>query len=345
MKALKACFDELDVNKDGTIDAKEYQKEHLVISLLEELARAPQRLAEIFESWDKDGSGSLEKGEFRKALRGLHLRAAEGCSDADMDRAFSALDADGSGSLTFAELNQQLGMLLAHDGGRHVAIRTKLRGHATKAAGAALPPSVVIRAGPDALDQLRSVMKQQLQKVVNLFHEWDTDGDGRVTRKEFRKAMALLSFEAPRATVDSLFDSIDADGSGYIEYKELVKALKRAPTAPLSTSKENAGANSTPASHSKELASEVDKCRDALLQALGGAHLAGLEQLGTEGAYAAAQGANPLARPPMTALPCTVDLALTLSSPPKDTIRPKTIRSTPFGEQGGGRRRGAGGGG
>ena len=55
-----------------------------------------------------------------------------------MDRAFSALDADGSGSLTFAELNQQLGLLLAHDGGRHVAIRTKLRGHATKAAGAAL---------------------------------------------------------------------------------------------------------------------------------------------------------------------------------------------------------------
>ena len=61
--------------------------------------------------------------------------------------------------------------------------------------------------------------------MLNLFREWDGDGDGRVSRKEFHKALAHLSFEAPKATVDSLFDLIDTDKSQHIEYKELTKAL------------------------------------------------------------------------------------------------------------------------
>ena len=53
----------------------------------------------------------------------------------------------------------------------------------------------------------------------------DVDGDGEVTKKEFRKAMAVLGFEVSRAVMDEVFDSFDADGGGSISFKELQRCL------------------------------------------------------------------------------------------------------------------------
>ena len=64
-------------------------------------------------------------------------------------------------------------------------------------------------------------------RVIDLFREWDEDGDGVVTKKEFRKAMPLLGFDAPREMVDQLFDELDPDGGGAISTVELNKALRR----------------------------------------------------------------------------------------------------------------------
>jgi len=65
--------------------------------------------------------------------------------------------------------------------------------------------------------------------VIDLFHEWDTNGDGTVTKKEFRKAMPVLGFDAPKEEVDALFDQFDNDGSGLMGFKELQKMLKGRP--------------------------------------------------------------------------------------------------------------------
>ena len=35
-------------------------------------------------------------------------------------------------------------------------------------------------------------------RVIDLFREWDEDGDGTVSKKEFRKAMPLLGLEVPK---------------------------------------------------------------------------------------------------------------------------------------------------
>ena len=75
--------------------------------------------------------------------------------------------------------------------------------------------------------QLRDILSKNGVRVVDLFREWDEDGDGTVSKKEFRKAMPLLGFDAPRATVDQVFDSLDPDGGGAISIDELNKALRR----------------------------------------------------------------------------------------------------------------------
>ena len=46
--------------------------------------------------------------------------------------------------------------------------------------------------------QLRDILSKNGVRVVDLFREWDEDGDGTISKKEFRKAMPLLGLEAPK---------------------------------------------------------------------------------------------------------------------------------------------------
>ena len=64
------------------------------------------------------------------------------------------------------------------------------------------------RAGAAARD-----LWQHSVKLIDLFREWDEDGNGALDKKEVRRAVAALGYEAPRSEVDALFDSIDVDGA------------------------------------------------------------------------------------------------------------------------------------
>ena len=73
-------------------------------------------------------------------------------------------------------------------------------------------------------------------RVMDLFREWDIDGDGEISRKEFRSSMKRLGLEVPAKDIDALFDSWDPDGGGTLDFKELQKVLRgggggAAPTA------------------------------------------------------------------------------------------------------------------
>ena len=76
-------------------------------------------------------------------------------------------------------------------------------------------------------DQLRDALVNNAVRVIDLFREWDEDGDGTVSKKEFRKAIIHLGLEVPPAAVDELFDSFDKDGGGAINFRELNHLLRR----------------------------------------------------------------------------------------------------------------------
>ena len=75
--------------------------------------------------------------------------------------------------------------------------------------------------------QLRASLVHNAMRVIDLFREWDTDGDGTVSKREFRKAMPALGLHAPARDVDELFDSFDTDGSGTVNFRELNSLLRR----------------------------------------------------------------------------------------------------------------------
>ncbi|KAL1500527.1 hypothetical protein AB1Y20_013183 [Prymnesium parvum] len=75
--------------------------------------------------------------------------------------------------------------------------------------------------------KLRQALSANAVRIMDLFVEWDTNGDQKVSKNEFRKAMTELGFTESRPHVDAVFDSFDVQGTGTLTYKELLKGLRR----------------------------------------------------------------------------------------------------------------------
>ena len=75
--------------------------------------------------------------------------------------------------------------------------------------------------------KLRDALTKNAVRVIDLFREWDTDGNGSISKREFRKAIPRLGLKASKAEVGHLFDEWDADKSGMISLAELIQKLSR----------------------------------------------------------------------------------------------------------------------
>lgn len=76
-------------------------------------------------------------------------------------------------------------------------------------------------------DQLREQIKNGGLRVMDLFRELDEDGDGGVSKKDWRKGMAIIAeSDVPAAALDAAFDEADPDKSGTIEFAEMDDFLR-----------------------------------------------------------------------------------------------------------------------
>ena len=103
---------------------------------------------------------------------------------------------------------------------------------AAKAAAARAAPTVAGRPfefDPEkpVSDQLAQALRNGSARVLDLFRQWDTDGDGEVSRQEFLVAMPKLGFDVPKEGILKLFDEWDTDGGGTLSFGELKKILSK----------------------------------------------------------------------------------------------------------------------
>ena len=103
------------------------------------------------------------------------------------------------------------------------------------AAPAPAKPKAMIAGRPFELDpdrpvseQLAEALKKGSARVLDLFRQWDTDGDGEVSKDEFHKAMPKLGFDVGHDVIEELFNEWDADGGGSLSFVELKKCLSAA---------------------------------------------------------------------------------------------------------------------
>ena len=112
------------------------------------------------------------------------------------------------------------------------------------------------REAADALvERLKAVLVNDLHRVVDFFNSLDTNGDGLVSKEEWRglathlskrqaaqsarkggrtEKHALIADPRNEDAMDKLFDQLDADQSGTISYKELHTSLRQSQFEPAS---------------------------------------------------------------------------------------------------------------
>ena len=228
---LQVRFNELDADGSGKVDMSEY----LRWSLRDSLARSSARVIDLFRQWDDDGSGSIDKKEFRRAIMALGFDFFDDVSE--IDKIFDEFDADGSGSIDYKELNKMLrkqvklddAMYAGAAGDISTKAKTKYKIRKAPNGKAGLGTTIKLKANSkqNVVQQLQGVIAANSVRVIDIFQTWDEDGSGSISKKEFRKAVAALGYDAPKPDVDAVFALMDEDSSGEISLKELKHILSR----------------------------------------------------------------------------------------------------------------------
>jgi calcium-dependent protein kinase len=68
----------------------------------------------------------------------------------------------------------------------------------------------------------RTMTKEEILGLKELFQSFDEDGSGTVTIKEFQKGLAKKGTSTTAAEVQQLLNTIDVDASGEIDYQEFI---------------------------------------------------------------------------------------------------------------------------
>ena len=195
------------------------------------------RVIDLFRQLDDDSSGTISLVEWVKAMREFGLQAP---SDA-IGAVFHSFDPDHSGTIEYSELHN----LLIRSVQKHprlaqlktraetaVPIRKKavgkkdanLLGNVGKEAMAALAASAPL--DETLPNMIRSVLKEKMVRVLDLFRQLDDDHSGQVSVFEFIKAMREFGIEETPNAIVAVFNSFDKDKNGMIEYKELDRLLR-----------------------------------------------------------------------------------------------------------------------
>ena len=233
--ALRRRFEDMDSDGSGFIDMSEYIK----FALRDALARSAAQIQDLLSSWDKDGNGLVNREEFRRAIGsfGFDVKAEE------IDAIFDELDFNQTGTLDLRNLKQKLfekGPAIGSDGtAGPVDPRNALRPTDWREGTAAANRSIegmkksmdgksgAFKDAGEVAKQLRTALADSATRLLDLFRAWDDNGDGLISKKEFRAAVVALGFkEVPKSECDALFDMFDKDHSGVIDYKEMSKALR-----------------------------------------------------------------------------------------------------------------------
>ena len=80
--------------------------------------------------------------------------------------------------------------------------------------------------------KMQSHIDKSMLKVNSIFKQFDTSGDGLLSKVEFRKGieaiLATALFTVSKAEINGIFNRIDVDGSKEVSYREFLQELRNA---------------------------------------------------------------------------------------------------------------------
>ena len=97
-------FDEIDIDKNGTIDYTEF----VMATMSDKQTMTNEKLQQAFKLFDKDGNGSIEADEIKAVLGDSKM------SPEQIDKIITEVDENGDGSIQFEEFQHMMKKLGAN---------------------------------------------------------------------------------------------------------------------------------------------------------------------------------------------------------------------------------------
>ena len=220
----------------GTVKTATFER-RLGMAILDKMSGG-KKLEDLVREWDKNGDGDINTIEFRACVRNdLGLKS----ENKEIDAFFRKMDNDGGGSLDFSELKPTLKALKdasanadkEADGLRAEAQGLRDKAGVVKACAKSIElvelaegRLVSLQTQPTVEAQLGAAIVARNWKAADIMMRWDADGDGLLSKGEFRQNVQDLGVIGTPDAIDELFDEYDADGGGELDLKELRPTLK-----------------------------------------------------------------------------------------------------------------------
>ena len=212
-------FRKWDDDMSGSIDRQEFRQGLLFLgkgSTSDSTPKLLQQIDALFDAIDKDKSGTLELKELDKMLRAGYTEilakslqdGAQGEIELDKQNKGYALR-KGRKVGDFEYANVAGGGATAHVRtfrGSDVVLK---EGTQTIANSHKLDLSSIDASSGEPADLLRHALTKNAVRVIDLFRDWDFNGDGQLSRKEFLKGVAMMGLPGGEAA-GQLFDTWDA---------------------------------------------------------------------------------------------------------------------------------------
>ena len=79
------------------------------------------------------------------------------------------------------------------------------------------------------MENLKKMVKSSGKSLDLIFSQIDEDGSGLISRKEFHKAMKMISLSLTDTEIEKIMDRMDADNDGTVSYAEFISKLRDDP--------------------------------------------------------------------------------------------------------------------
>ena len=223
-------FRQWDEDKNGTIDKKEFRK--AIKALGFDFIANDAEIDMVFLEFDTDRSGLIDLTELSATLKdGIKAMGLKGLRRRPNPKMIGAALANK------VRLTLNRTSCAAPTAGALALVPTRLPTLTAPPPPTLCPhpsvplPSLQVSFQPNpelsVKDQLEMLLSQKEIEVRDLLRYWDEDGNGLVSKSEFRKAVQALGVAAPRADVDAVFAEIDTDNSESIDQRELILHLRK----------------------------------------------------------------------------------------------------------------------
>ena len=221
-------MDYLDSDGDGRISYKEFEdlvtfgdeeeeEGGVIDELVDNVTRAIDRgrdALEAFEYFDSRGNGEINEDDFKEGLAKLKIK----CGKSEAREAFKKFEGKRVGKIRYKEFVRFVEKKRVRKG--EGDSKRRRRDDIDEGSGSE----------NEEVDELVELVRKEFKRITksssgpprvrSTFEDLDSNGDGDVSKREFRNGLEQMGFNFSDRKVRELLKRLDKDGDGTVDYEE-----------------------------------------------------------------------------------------------------------------------------